>query len=136
MAEEFHSGKGGTATVDGHELAVTVWDNNPATELARFRNSKTGNFTKKENTFQDSVFSITLDFDFLDNVFDSPVNVDIGAFLSQVKLYLHGTSGLYWHYPSAIVVSTPQRLEIDGRINTVINCEADGAFGRPGHPVV
>lgn len=128
----FHSGKGGTATVNGTELAVTDWSVDPSTEIARFRNSKTGNFTKKETTFKEATLTITVDYDFDANPFSS---LPLGTTVTNVKLYLQGGgaggSGGFWDFPSAIVVSTPQSVAVNGNIQTSFNLENDGTFSAP-----
>lgn len=133
----FHSGKGGTATIASGtstvELPVTNWSVDPKTDMAQFKNSKTGNYAKKESTFQDCDFTIGFDYDFDANVFAVPLSLDPGDKLTDVKLYLNGgTSGTaFWAFPSAIITGTPQSLEVDGKIATTLNATADGAWTKP-----
>jgi hypothetical protein len=129
----FHSGKGGTALINATELPITDWSVDPTTEIVNFRNSKTGNYSKKESTFKDCDFSITLDHDFDANPFAAPLALVPGQTLTNVKLVLNGGSvgTSFWLFPSAIVKGTPQTLEIEGKIKTVINCTADGTWTSP-----
>src|SRR4051794_39671787 len=121
----FHSGVGGTATIGGTELPVTDWSTDPTVEIVPFRNSKTGSFSVKEATYKDANFSIGVDYDFDSNPFAVAGGITIGTILSTVKLPLRGagTGGTapFWLFPSAIVVSTPQRLEVNGRVTTTFN---------------
>lgn len=133
-----HSGKGGTATIANGtntvELPVTGWNVDPTTEIQRFRNSKTGNYSVKENTFKDCTFSIRTDLDFDGSIFlTAGLNIQPGDLLTNVKLFLNGgSSGTgFWLFSSAIVVGTPQSLEVDGRIETTINGEASGSWTKP-----
>lgn len=125
---EFHAGNQGTATINGVELAVMSWNVAPVVELARFRNSKTAGFTKKEATWKDATFTITVEYDFLANPF---AVLPAATTVTNVKLYLRGTSGPYWLFPSAIVVGDPQSVDVDGKIGTSFSLEADGTFARP-----
>lgn len=124
----FHAGNQGTATVNGVELSVTDWSVNPAVELARFRNSKTAGFTRKEKTWSDATFSITVDFDFDLNPF---ATLPLGTTVTNVRLYIRGTSSQFWSFPSAVVVSTPQSVNVDGKIQTSFSLENDGSFVAP-----
>lgn len=134
---ELHSGKTGTVTIASGtstvELPITNWNVDPTTEIVNFRNSKTGNYSVKESTFKDCTFSVAFDHDFDENPFAAPLSLDPGDELTNVKLFLNGgTSGTsFWLFPSAIVVGTPQTLEIEGKINTTINAEANGAWTKP-----
>ena len=51
------------------------------------------------------------DQDFDANPFQTPFDFSIGTELTNVRCYLNGTSGIYWHFPSAVVVSTPQSAQ-------------------------
>lgn len=124
----FHAGNQGTATVAGVELSVVSWSVDPNTEIARFRNSKTAGFTKKEATWKEATFTIDVDWDFDANAF---ATVGLGTTVTNVRLYLRTTSGNYWSFPSAIVVGTPQRTDVDGKIVTTLNLENDGTFSAP-----
>lgn len=133
---QLYSGKDGAVTIAGSEPPITQWSVNPTNELQAFRNSLSGNYTIVEPTFKDATFEINIDYDFDNNPFASPINIDIGTELTQVKLFLHGKTGDYWHFPKAVVTSTPQELVVDGKITTRLQCRASAAFGRPGNPVV
>jgi hypothetical protein len=134
---ELHSGKDGAATLASGtntiSLPITGWSVDPTTEIVRFRNSKTGNYSVKEGTFLDCTFSITIDHDFDENPFASPVSLAPGLLLTDVNLFLNGgTNGTsFWDFPEAITVGTPQTLEIEGKIVTTINAEASGAWNPP-----
>jgi hypothetical protein len=132
----FHSGVGGTATVGGAELPVTDWNTDPSVEIVQFRNSKTGGYSVKEATYKDANFSVGVDYDFDANPFGIAGGLTIGTILSNVKLFLRGAgtnpaAQPYWLFPSAIVVSTPQRLVVNGNITTTFNFTASGTFSYP-----
>lgn len=124
----FHAGNQGTATINAVELAVVSWSVDPSVEIARFRNSKTAGFTVKEATWKEATFSIEVDWDFDLNPFAA---VGLGTTVTNVKLFLRGTGGQFWLFPSAIVVGTPQRTEVDGKVTTTINLENSGTFTAP-----
>ncbi len=141
MSDSFTSGITGTATVDGVELAVVSWDCNPSSEVQRFRNSRTQGFTVKQPTYKDARFSITLDYDLQQDPFEGLPNIDVGTILTNVNLYRRNSAafgavpaGPAWNFPQAICVSTPERMNVDGKIVTTLNCESSGPWGRPGHP--
>ena len=131
MADDFRSGKNGKATVNGTELAITRWAVDPTTEIARFRNSRTGGFDQKDGQFQNATFSIGIDYDFDQSPFGAPLNITAGTQLTDVRLYLDTTTGPHWYFPSAIVTGIPQSLDVGGRIETTINGENDGTFSPP-----
>lgn len=123
----FHAGNGGTATVNSVELAVKGWSVDPSVEVARFRNSKTAGYTVKETTWKEATFSIDVDWDFDLNPFAA---LGLGSTVTNVKLFLRA-AGQFWLFPSAIVVSEPQSLEVNGEIVTRINLENSGTFTAP-----
>lgn len=131
----FHSGVGGTATIGGTELPVTDWSVDPTVEIVPFRNSKTGSYSVKEATYKDVNASIGVDYDFDSSPYSVAGGITIGTVLSNVKLHLRGAgsggTSPFWNLPSAIVVSTPQRLEVNGRIVTTINVTGSGSFTYP-----
>jgi hypothetical protein len=135
-ASVFHSGFYGTAALGGDELPITKWEVQPTVELTPFKNSKSGGFILREATFQDCIVEIDVDFDFANNPFASPLNINVGAVLTNVKLYLHQSSagsldGLFWAFSSLIVDGTPQQLIVDGTITTKILCKGSGSFTYP-----
>jgi hypothetical protein len=138
---DMHSGIDGTATVGSDELPITGWTVNITGEIVRFRNSKTNRGTLKEPTFRDGAGTITVDFDFDENPFGSPFTMATGTRLSNVKLYLRKTADPvddtepYWDFPSVILGTIAQTLEIEGKIQTTFNFEVDGEFGYPGQAV-
>lgn len=132
----FHSGKESTATVAGTELPTTEWSVDPSIDIQRFLNSKTDDYAVKEGTFKDCPFTISCDYDFDANPFQAPTAITIGTILTNVRLYVNGTSGDYWHFPSAIVVSTPMTTGTESKPTLTFNCENSGQFGYPGSPVV
>lgn len=133
----FHSGNQGTATINGVELPVTAWSTTPAVDIIRFANSKTGGFRKKEATYKDADFTIEVDYDFDANPFAVAPGLTVGTVVTNIKLFLRGspigapTAQPYWNFPSAIVTTTPQRLENEGKITTSFSFTADGTFSPP-----
>jgi hypothetical protein len=136
----FHSGIGGAAVftpagaTNVVELAITAWNFDPKVDMVSFKNSKTGKYAKKEATYHDADGSMTFDFDFDANPFATPTSLNEGDNITNVKLFLGPTgtnSTSFWLIPSAIVVGTPQTLEVDGKIGTVCNFTADGAWTPP-----
>lgn len=127
----FLAGNTGTATFNGVEVPVTGWNVNPSVDVVRFANSKTSGFRKKQTTYKDATFSVDMDYDFDSSPFAVSPGLTLGAVLTNVKLFLNGTSGKFWNFPSAICVSTPQRLDNEGKITTSANFEADGTFSPP-----
>jgi len=129
--DDFRSGKTGTATINGTELAVTDWSVTPGVEIVRFRNSRTGTYDQKEGTFRDASGTISFDYDFDQSPWGAPLSLEEGDTVTNVRLYLNGTSGPYWEFPSAVITGTPQSLSTAGKITTSINFENSGVFTRP-----
>lgn len=134
MADNWKSGRTGTATINGNEVALVNWNVNPTSEIVRFKNSRSGRFPKTESTFFDATVSFSIDYDFDAGIFESPTSVTPGTVLTNVKLFLTGgTSGTKYHnFPLLVVQGTPQSLQIDGKIATSVNCVADGTYSLAG----
>jgi hypothetical protein len=137
MADNFKSGRTGTAMINGNEVALTRWRINPTTETVRFRNSHTSKFSKVEQTFYELTGTIEVDYDQDAPLSGSPTNVVVGALLTNVKLITAGgTAGTnFWLIPSALVTSTPQELVIDGKTTTSFDFINNGTFSYPGGAV-
>jgi hypothetical protein len=132
MPGTFHSGKLATATINGNEPAVIGWTVTAPTEVVQFRNSKTGSFTVQETTFHNISGTITIDEDFDQSTFGSPLSLVTGAVITNLKLYKRTTAGDFWNIPSAVILDTPQSAEVNGRINTTIQWSGSGTFSCPG----
>lgn len=131
----FHSGFDGKVTVNGTELPITEWSVNPGVRIAETDNSKSGGFMLRESSGGKTAdFSINADLDFDANLFGAPTSIVIGTKLTNVKLLLNGLSGLFWLFPSAVVVSTPQTVTHSGTnmVSVQINGRSDGTFSYPG----
>jgi hypothetical protein len=132
-ASVFHSGYLGTAALGSNELSVVSWDVQPTAQLVEFKNSKSGGYVLREATFKDCTVTIEVDFDFGNNPFQSPYSIQPGTTLSNVKLCLQQSAsgqldGLAWTFASLVVESTPQKLEVDGKITTRFTAKGNGSY--------
>lgn len=135
MADNYKSGVHATVTINGTEVPITSWAVDPTAEIVRFRNSKLNANTKKESTFKDVTIAVEMDFDFDGSPFASPISLAEGSKVTNLKCWCEGGgsggSGAFWLFPSAIVVGTPMRAEIEGKITISANFENDGVYTRP-----
>jgi hypothetical protein len=132
-ASVFHSGSFGTAALGTNELSIVGWEVHPTAQLVEFKNSKSGGYVLREATFKDCQVMIDVDFDFGNNPFQSPFSLAPGATLTSVKLCLHQSAagqldGLAWTFSSLVVESTPQKLQVDGRITTRFTARGNGSY--------
>jgi hypothetical protein len=137
MSVQYHSGKNSKAFVGSNsanvELSLISWAVTPAVEVARFRTSKTGLFSQKETTFLDATVEVVVEHDFLLSPYStSGGNLSLinGATMA-LALYLSGTVGAGWQFGSAILVGNPQSSAVEGKINTTMRFEANGAWTEP-----
>jgi hypothetical protein len=101
--------------------------------LVEFKNSKSGGYVLREATFKDCSVTIDADFDFGNNPFQTPYSIQPGTTLTNVKLCLHQSAsgqldGLAWTFSSLVVDSTPQKLQVDGRITTRFTAKGNGSY--------
>lgn len=137
------AGNTASATVNGTELPIVGWDNNPTAAIVTFINSKSGGHPVRLPTFTDGgAFTIDIDFDDANNAWAAPISLYPGLILTNVRLYVIGgpsaSGGLtptYWQYPEAIVTGNPTRVEVAGKIVSRILCIASGPFAPPGQSV-
>jgi hypothetical protein len=134
---QFKSGKNskgfvGTSTANV-ELPITGWAVNPGVEKAIFRNSKTGAFSVKETTFLDCSFSITVDYDLNANPYISPNGALslLGGGTFAAQLYINGSTGANWSFPSAILEGNPQSVTVEGKVQTQFNFSSNGSWVEP-----
>lgn len=128
---QFLAGSTGAATIGGTAVAVTRWSVQPTTRMVEFINSQTGGFIQYQPTFKQGRVTIDLDFDFANNPFQAPTSIQVGSTLATVNLYLNGTSGKFWAFPTLIVESTPQTTELAGKVTTQVVCVISGTFTYP-----
>lgn len=139
MSSQFYSGVGGAASLGTPplELSISDWEVRPTAQLTRFRNSRSGPYDLVEANWLNATVTITVEYDFNNNPFQSPAAIQIGAELTNVQLYLHESApgqldGPAWSFPALIVTSTPQTLALGGEnIVTKFTCVNNGAFSYP-----
>lgn len=139
MAESssvFYSGFYGSASVGANELALMMWSVTPTVQLVEFRNSRSGNYVVRQSTFSDVSGDLTVDYDFANDYFAAPFNLNPGTILTNLLLYLHQPSkselsGPEWTFASVIIDSTPQTLDINGKIGTKFSFKGAGGNVTP-----
>jgi hypothetical protein len=131
---EFHSGVNGSAKIGATEVATVGWSVDPSVDEVVFRNSKTDAYSVIETTFKQCTGTIDADFDFDANIFTDASPLTLGAELTDLKLYLDDVNDatMYWHFPIAVVLSTPQSVATEGKITTSIRFRNSGIFYPPG----
>jgi hypothetical protein len=135
MALNFKSGFTGTATINGTEVPLKDWTVDPAIRIAETENSLSGGFVLADfSGGKRCTFSFLIDFDYDANPYGAPLALRINQTIVQVKLFLNGTAGIFWLFPSALVVGTPQGIAHTSAemVNARINCMATGTFSYPG----
>lgn len=137
MARDYFSGALGSAqSVSGTNSAVTHaidgWEVNP--DAAEHRSDNTGDagYSNRITGIHNCTFTITLSFDASSNPLDQPVNFKSGQDLNAVKLFLNGTSGAFWLFPTARVLATPMASRVgDGPTKITVNLGNKGTFSTP-----
>ncbi len=131
---EFHSGVNASAKIGIVELATTNWSVDPSVDEVVFRNSKTNEYSVIETTFKQCTGTVDVDYDFDANVFTAATPLTIGAQITDLKLYLDDVadSTLFWLFPIAVILSTPQSVSTEGKITTSIRFRNSGIFYPPG----
>jgi hypothetical protein len=134
MADNFLSGRTGDVTINGTEVAVTQWRVDANVADVTFRNSRLGRFSSYETTFYEATGEVSVDLDIDAPMYGSPANVVLGSELTNVKLIVTGGTGgtIFWLFPTITVISTPQTVTIDGRIESSFRFRAKGTFSLPG----
>lgn len=124
----------GTVTLNGTELPITNWNTAPTAVVVPFVNSLSGGHPKKLPTITDGgMVSFGYDWDDTNNPFGTPLSIRVGTILTNVKLYIDGSSGTrYKSAPSVIVVGTPLSVEVAGKISGSIVGTIDGQWAEIG----
>jgi hypothetical protein len=128
------AGINGTATINGNELPVVSWNSAPTAVIVPFVNSLSGGHPRKLPTITDGgMFSISVDWDDANNAFTSPLSIRVGTIITNIKLYIDGSSGSrYKSIPSAIVAGTPIAVEVPGKITYSIVATVDYQWAEIG----
>lgn len=122
-----------TATVNGVDPSIMSWSVDPTVGITELWSSLGGGFINVQTNFQRCTFSLVLELNFAQNPFQAPLTLQIGTAITNTKLFTHQSGfntddGLAWQFPAAVIISTPQRAELAGKITTSINCRANGPF--------
>jgi hypothetical protein len=138
-ASVFHSGSFGTAALGSNEISVVGCGR--FSRRRNWSNSKTARaegYVLREATFKDCSVTIDADFDFGNNPFQTPYSIAAGhdAHERESCVCIKASSGacstgLAWTFSSLVVDSTPQKLQVDGRITTKISAKGNGSYTAP-----
>lgn len=130
-----HSGFTGAATINGTEVPITAWTVNADIRFATTDNSLSGGFELVEASGgKRATFTINVDYDFDASPFGAPTSIVIGTTLTNVKLFLRGTAGAFFLFPSAVVTGTPMTVDHSGTnmISVQVAGRSNGTWSYPG----
>src|SRR5947209_17203711 len=103
----FHSGSTGTATIGASptEIPVIDWHVHASAKLAEFVNSRSAGFVLREPTIKDASVDFSIDFDYDQNPFQTPLNLYVGQTVTNAKLFLTGGTGgtKFWTFTSLVI---------------------------------
>lgn len=130
-SDNHFTGKNGKAVVNGVDMNVIKWDVNPEAQRVEVTGTRHAGHTGVIAGNRGSTFTMTMKFDAAANPLDNPPNCKAGQRITNVRLYLDGTSSPYWSYPFAVVFKTPMSSAPNEATEISVECEADGAFYEP-----
>jgi hypothetical protein len=130
---DFFTGISGFAYVGtaSSRVNVTGWEVSPEAAEHRTDDTASNGYATRILGIRNCTFSMTCNFDAANNYLESPESLGIGQTVNQVKLYLNGTAGTFWSFPTARVISTPMSSRVGDVTTVTINCANDGTFTAP-----
>lgn len=94
--------------------------------------STAGNgYSDREVTMRDLKATIDGDWDASQNLLDDPPKFVVGQILTNVKLFLNGSTSPFWSLPSAIVLKVGNNAQVGDIVKYTINIANKGAFSPP-----
>src|SRR4051812_27209223 len=120
-SQDHFSGKGASYGINGSTYTGndgwTVEDS--PTEL-RTDNTADAGFSNRIIGSKDATFTIETNWDATANPLDTPYNFYPGAVLTNLKLFLNGTSSPFWLFPSAIVLSVSNPAKVNEKVSVTV----------------
>ncbi len=110
---------------------ATKWDIKPESALLDTSNFEGAGFETQIYGLRKCEITIEGWYDAGANPYDSPMNLQDGISLTNLKLYISGTSGPYWLVPSASLRTPPMTSDVKEKVMFRLELKANGAFYYP-----
>lgn len=117
----------GTTVVTCHDWSVDY----SADELP-VDNFEDGGFGRTTTGLLRAKITLEMDADSAANPYDSPIALNPGTVVTNLKCYLNGTSNAFWLFPTAVVLTAPQKAGVKGTISNTFTLASQGVFSQPG----
>jgi hypothetical protein len=131
MAFHPHSAKNAKVRINGAVYTAKKWSVNPTADELDITNFEGQGYGDRIAGILDAEFTVEADWDSENNNYGSPPNIVPGAPLTEVKLFLNDTSGLFWRFPLALVISVPSNAEVRGLLTISFTAKNKGIYYPP-----
>jgi hypothetical protein len=110
---------------------ATKWSVRPLVEEHDTSNFEGNQFANRIAGLKDIEYTVEGWWDSGANNFDAPLSIQVGVTLSNVFLYVSGTTGPAWSIPSSLITDTPHNADVHGLITFSFTAKGKGAYVYP-----
>ena len=126
------SAQAAVVRINANTLYAARWRVHPETHWADTSNFDGGGFETQVACLRKLTAEIEGWWDSNTDMFSAPLNINDGNTLTNVKLYVSGTSSAFWSIPVASVISVPMTADVHDILKYgPLVIKASGAFVYP-----
>jgi len=125
------SAKFAMARINGNILYNVVWNVTPESDLLDTSNKEGGGFKDYVPGLAGAKIHFEGWWDAHNNMYDAPLNIFNGAYLTNVLLYTTTLSSPYWNFPLVVVGPAPMMADVKDLVKYTFDANAKGVFYYP-----
>lgn len=109
------------------------WAVNASGSEGATNNTQDAGYTNRIVTLRDAEITLDLDWDAGANLMAATPTLYPGTIVTGLKCFLDapGSSGVYWLFPSAVVMTTPMQAKVGDVIKWTVTLKNKGTFTPP-----
>jgi len=131
MAFTPFSAKNAKVRLNGNTFTAKSWTVEATADEIDVSNFEGNGFSDAIGGLKNATITVEYDFDGQSNPFDAPITLAPGQTGTNVRLYLNGTTGPYWSFPSVLVTATPNSANVKEALKGTIRMRNKGTYTAP-----
>ena len=130
MAFTAYSAKNAKVRYGGTTITANSWTVEPTAARLKTTNFESGGFETGITGIRNITFTIEIDDDAAQNLFDTPITAGLIA-TSSLLLYENTTSGPFWSIAGAHFTSLPMKANVEDTMKVTITGSGNGQWTYP-----
>lgn len=132
------AGTEGRVTVNGTTINLRKWSVTPQVDditTTNFESTGGDGKTYEEGIVDNNIRKCEISFegfwDSAQNPHNNPPNLKAGTRVTNVHLYVKKTGNKRFEFTAMRILSVPVQVEVEGKVELVVNGKSDGEFSYP-----